>query len=228
MVIDRPDLENTHATLGVGSPELYSDYESFACAKLLINFQRLSPSARVAWTRIQAQHKHEGSTSGPFSRRQYFYVLMLDLKNQAFGPSLDGIANCDPERLVSYPWSLTDGQFQTCMLYIRTDQIPDADKLKPEKLTANEKIVVDVLKDKAKDELIDLAKAALGTAIGVGVEGGPVGAAAGFVVGLLAAIAGKLLEETTKRDLIRRYDIDERRRLYLAGKGMSSYVKVRP
>jgi hypothetical protein len=180
----------------------------------------------VAWTQIQAQRGH--ATSLPIARRQFFYKLTLDLKNQAFGLSLNGIANCEPERLINYPWSLTDGQFQTCMLYIRTDQITDADKLTPQQLTANEKIVVVVIKEKAKDEIMDLAKAVLGMAIGGAVVEGPIGAVGGFLAGLTSAIAGRLMEQAAKRDLIRRYDIDERRRLRLASKGMSSYAKVLP
>jgi hypothetical protein len=225
MVIDRMDLGNSMATLGIGSPAFVGfDDEAFACAKLLINFQRLSPSARLAWTQIQAQRGH--ATSFPMAQRPFFYKQMLNLKLQAFGPSLNGAANCEPKYLIDYPWSLTDGQFQTCMLYILTDQIPEADKLTPQKLTANEKIVVDVIKEKLKDELIEAAKALFGAAVGGAVAGGPIGLPVGFLAGLGEAIAAKLMEETIKQDLIRRYIIDESRRMYLASKGMSSYVRV--
>jgi len=231
MQADQTDFRNTLQTLTFGpiQAEGFED-EAYTFCKLLVNYQRMTPWFRTIFHDVMWARR--GSTP-QITKKGQFYHDMLFRRSMVFGPPLGNPGTFDLGNLINFPWSLTDPQFHKCMTYIRTGQVPDADKFKPQKSGETSEIIIDVIKDKAKDELIDQAKEILkeagpalagygGGEAALGGLAGPIGLAAGIAASVLI----KLLQEKIKEDLTARYDVDERRRLYLATQGKSIYQKV--
>jgi hypothetical protein len=96
------------------------------------------------------------------------FGFLNQLRLQAFAISTDSIGSL--ANLLSYPWSLTDRDFQFCMLFIKTGNVPDPDKFEKHYLTPDMSIAAKAVQDTLVKKVTSYLEKRLTTMGGAGVE----------------------------------------------------------
>jgi hypothetical protein len=229
MIDDPIDFANSLRTLGLSTVQTSGmDEEAYGAALTLIHYQNMTPTGRLAWAQANAAEIRGGwdSNSRLRSRRGALFSTLNRLRLGTFGTAFDDHSVSHQATLLSNPWSLTDPQFQYCMLYIKTGQLPDEDKFVDKVFSKNGQIVVQHVEDEAKKQAMKyLEKAAIvvgGKTVEVLFKVKKI-----TVVGLAIDIGLDMLKdrlkEMDKQTTIPRYLLDEARRIHLASKGKSTY-----
>ena len=115
------------------------------------------------------------------------------------------------------------------MMYIKTGQAPDTAKFEKRLLNPAEQLIAGKVRDSLVKEAVSYLEA------GAVVLGGRIvevvfkvknTTIGGVAVDIAWSLLSKQLAKVQLQDLTARYEIDERRRLYLASKGLSSYKQI--
>ncbi len=227
MIDDLPDFSNTVRTLGCQRPGKGHEEEAYGAALGLIHWQMLTPMARDALARANIAASRVGQVGVSKTTKGAFFGDLNHLRLQVFGPAPNSIAN--QANLLNYPRSLTDREFQFCMLYIKTGNVPDPDKFEKRFLSKGASIAMKVAQDALVKKIKDYLEKGLITIGGAGVglifkiKGTTLGGAA---LDFVRDVLMERLKDLQKQDLISRYNIDEVRRIYLAAKSQSTYQKI--
>lgn len=115
------------------------------------------------------------------------------------------------------------------MMYVQTGRAPDTAKFEQRVLNPTERLIADKVTDSLKKKALEyLQKGAVilgGAAVETlfKIKGSTIG---GLVIDVGWSLLSDQLAKRELKDLTSRYQIDERRRLYLATQGLSSYKQI--
>ncbi len=229
--MDQTDFNNTMATLG-WSAAAVSGFEEIAygAAVSLIHYQdHLSPAGRQGWARANNELSDKGQ-SGILKTKQGFFLSWINqLRLQTFGTAFDDDSVSHQAILAVTPWALTDVQFQYCMNYIRTGQVPDSKQFEKKYLTDTEALIAKKVSDvvgKEAEKFLEYALVFAGgrsVALFFKIKKSTVG---GAVADVAWNILANQLKSIQVADVTARFTCDEQRRKYLSHKGLSSYQPV--
>ena len=231
MSIDAIDFENSIRTIGWNTQAIEGfRQEAYGGVLMLIHFiDHLTPAGRLAWTQANNRLSDVGQVGMKKSQAGFFMAMLNQLRLQTYGTTFDDASVIKQANRINMPWSLTDTEFTYCMLFIRTGRLPDDEKFRKFVLSKNEKLVADKVTGVLKSETIKyLEKGAVlvGGRIAETVfkiKGSTLG---GLGVDLAWSFVQAQIEKAELNDLTDRYIMDERRRLYLAQKGLGNYQKI--
>lgn len=232
MISDPIDFTNSLRTLGLSTTQTSGmEEEAYGAALALIHYQSMTPTGRLAWAQANAAEIRGGwdRSSGMRSRRGALFSGLNQLRLGTFGTAFDDHSVSHQVTLLSNPWSLTDPQFQYCMNYIKTGQLPDEDKFVDKIFSKKGQIVAQHVEDEAKKQTMKyLEKAAVmigGKTVEVLFKVKKI-TVVGLVIDCGLDLLRDQLKELDKKLTIPRYQLDEARRIHLASKGKSTYRSV--
>jgi hypothetical protein len=232
MIDDPIDFTNSLRTLGLSPTETGGmEEEAYGAALTLIHYQDMTPIGRVAWAQANAAEIRGGwdRSSGMRSRRGALFNRLNLMRLGTFGVAFDDHSVSHQVTLLSNPWSLTDPQFQYCMMYIKTGRLPDEEKFADQIFSKKGQMVAQRVQDTLKKQALKyLEKAAIvvgGRAIEVlfKVKNAAIG---GLLIDIVFDMLSAQIKELEKKTTIARYQLDEARRIHLASKGKSTYQSI--
>jgi hypothetical protein len=232
MINDPIDFSYSLRTLGLSTTQTSGmEDEAYGAALALIHYQNMTPTGRLAWAQANAAEIRGGwDRNGAMrSRRGALFNSLNQLRLGTFGLAFDDHSVSHQATLLSNPWSLTDPQFQYCMMYIKTGQLPDEDKFVDKIFSKKGQIVAQHVEDEAKKQTMKyLEKAAIvigGKTIEILFKVKKI-TAVGLAIDIGLDLLQDQLKELDKKMTIPRYQLDEARRIHLASKGKSTYQSM--
>ena len=192
--MDQAEFYLTMATLG-WSTAAVTEFEevAFGAALSLVHYQDgLTPQGRMAWASANNRASHVGQKGIQRTKQGSYLKYLNGLRMQTFGLAYDDHSVSHQPILATKPWAQTDAQFQFCMNYINTGQVPDDAKFKDQMLSNNEQVVADQIASALKKEATKY--------LDLGIAG--LGGAAAFVWKLKKATIGGVVFEVGKTILM--------------------------
>lgn len=224
MPIDQQDFLNGLATLNL-SPTMCLGFEDDAYGAMqgLLNFRRMGVSTRHAWDVAVATAAAERNASSGFrSSANVFYGALRQTRENTFGNGLDDTSIQSSDRLVLAPWCLSEAEFEYCFVYIRDGTEPvlkDYDR----SLMTDDQIAIGRWSFSAGQLFLKTYYPTIMGPISAILERLTVPI---FVGNTIISAVNYGLKQISKPEMIRRYEIDARRREYLRGatRGGGAYV----
>ncbi|MDE1149830.1 MAG: hypothetical protein PW843_25045 [Azospirillaceae bacterium] len=215
MPINQQDFHNSLASLNL-SPMMCLGFEedAYGATLGLLHFRELSLGNRHAWdTAVSRAAAERNPTSGFRSGAAVFYGMLHQTRRTTFGNSLDNAGINVSERLVAAPWCLTEAEFQYCLVYVRDGAEPVLKDYDPSLMTDGQEAVAGWLFSFGQLALTEFLKRYAPEAIGaVSVTLERLSWPLLIANGAKTAI-DYMLKEKTKNEMMRRYEIDARRRV---------------
>jgi hypothetical protein len=232
MISDPIDFSDSLRTLGLSTTQTSGmEEEAYGAALMLIHYQNLTPMGRIAWAQANAAEIRGGwdRSSGMRSRRAALFNSLNQLRLGTYGIAFDDHSVSHQVTLLSNPWSLTDPQFQYCMMYIKTGQLPDEEKFVDKIFSKNGQIVAQHVEDTTKKLAMEFLEKGAAWVGGKTVEvlfKVKKATWGGLVIDTVFDLFSAHINELQKKATIARYQLDEARRIHLASKGKSTYQSI--
>lgn len=228
--MDRANLNNMCATLGL-SPQAIAGFEqeAYHLMSILVFYRTCStPEIRTGFIRRIGEIRNEPQTGdNRAARRRYFANHLSQLRGGAFFTVVGTDELARRNSVVSWPWALNDREFAICYQAIRGGNVPGSPNYR-------EPTAAEAAAGSARDAFVtDRVKEAItAAALGLRIVGAVTTRVAfgttivGWVVSFGFDFLNAWLQEVTKADMLRRYQIDEQRRLHAVSLGLSRYRRI--